>query len=43
MAERSPLRLDVSDTLNEIADAARAVRILAEYLEQNPDALLRGK
>jgi paraquat-inducible protein B len=43
MAEQSPLRLDVSDTLNEIADAARAVRILAEYLEQNPDALLRGK
>ena len=43
MAEQSPLRRDVSDTLNEIADAARAVRILAEYLEQNPDALLRGK
>ena len=43
MAEQSPLRLDVSDTLNEIADAARAIRILAEYLEQNPDALLRGK
>jgi paraquat-inducible protein B len=43
MAERSPLRLDVSDTLNEIADAARAVRILAEFIEQNPDALLRGK
>jgi paraquat-inducible protein B len=43
MAERSPLRLDVSDTLNEIADAARAIRILAEYIEQNPDALLRGK
>jgi paraquat-inducible protein B len=43
MAEQSPLRRDVADTLNEIADAARAVRILAEYLEQNPDALLRGK
>ena len=43
MAEQSPLRRDVSDTLNEIADAARAIRILAEYLEQNPDALLRGK
>ena len=43
MAEQSPLRRDVADSLNEIADAARAVRILAEYLEQNPDALLRGK
>jgi paraquat-inducible protein B len=43
IAERSPLRLELSDTLNEIADAARAVRILAEYIEQNPDALLRGK
>jgi paraquat-inducible protein B len=43
MAEQSPLRRDVADSLNEIADAARAIRILAEYLEQNPDALLRGK
>jgi paraquat-inducible protein B len=43
MTERSPLRLELSDTLNEIADAARSVRILAEYIEQNPDALLRGK
>ena len=43
MSEQSPLRLEFSDTLNEIADAARAIRILAEYIEQNPDALLRGK
>lgn len=34
-------RLDL--TLEEMRDAARAVRMLAEYLEQNPSALLRGR
>lgn len=34
-------RLDL--TLQEMRDAARAVRDLAAYLEQNPSALLRGR
>ncbi|UCF93535.1 MAG: MCE family protein [Desulfobacterales bacterium] len=41
--EGSQLRFDLSDTLNEISGAARSLRILADYLQKNPDALLRGK
>ena len=33
----------VSTTLDEVAEAARAIKFLAEYLEQHPEALLRGK
>ena len=29
--------------LDEIGQAARAIRVLAEYLQRNPEALLRGK
>jgi len=29
--------------LFELADAARAVRLLAEQLEEHPESLLRGK
>jgi len=37
------LRGDLSQTARETAEAARAVRVLADYLEQHPEALLRGK
>ena len=37
------LRGDLGQTARETADAARAVRVLADYLEQHPEALLRGK
>jgi len=33
----------VSAALDEIAAAARALRLLTEYLEQNPEALVRGR
>jgi paraquat-inducible protein B len=33
----------VSNTLQELQGAARAVRILAEYLEQHPEAIVQGK
>jgi len=39
----APGRQDLRDALREIARAARAVRALADYLERNPGALLRGK
>jgi hypothetical protein len=29
--------------LREVENAARSIRILGEYLEQNPNALLTGK
>jgi len=34
---------DLETTLREVKEAARAVRILAEYLEQHPEAILKGK
>ena len=43
VAERSPLRHDLSQTLEQLAAAARAIRSLADYLDRHPEALLRGK
>ena len=39
----SPLRYDLETTLQELAGAARSIRLLAEYLESNPNALIYGK
>ncbi len=33
----------LSGTLQEVSRAARSVRVLADYLERHPEALLRGK
>jgi paraquat-inducible protein B len=33
----------LNNTLQEVSRAARAIRVLADYLEQHPEALLRGK
>jgi len=33
----------VSSTLQEVSRAARSLRILADYLERHPEALIRGK
>ncbi len=43
VSEDSSLRYDVAKTLDEIADAARAVRVLAEALERRPEVLIYGK
>jgi phospholipid/cholesterol/gamma-HCH transport system substrate-binding protein/paraquat-inducible protein B len=42
-AEDSPLRYDLARTLEELAAAARSIRILADYLQQHPEALVSGK
>ena len=34
---------DVENTLREVTQAARAVRFLTEYLEQHPEAMIKGK
>jgi paraquat-inducible protein B len=39
----SPLNHKARHALDELADAAESLRLLADYLEQYPDALLRGK
>jgi len=43
IASGSPLRYDLETTLQELAAAARSIRLLAEYLESNPNALIYGK
>ena len=43
ISEDSHTRYKLDTTLEELAAAARSVRLMAEYLEQNPDALLKGK
>lgn len=39
----APAQQELRDALQEIAGSARAIRLLAESLERNPEALLRGK
>lgn len=43
IAADSATRAEMNRLLIEAADAARAVRMIAEYLEQHPEALLHGK
>lgn len=43
VAEGSKTRYDFDSLLVEVRGAARSVRILADYLERNPQSLLRGK
>jgi paraquat-inducible protein B len=42
-ANDSPLSYELQEALSEMTAAAKSIRVLAEYLERNPDALLRGK
>ncbi len=39
----SPAYSDMINTMNELTQAARSIRVLAEYLKRNPEALLYGK
>jgi paraquat-inducible protein B len=41
--EGTQLRYEVSAALREISAAARSVRVLSDFIEQHPDALLRGR
>ncbi|MEO0794663.1 MAG: MlaD family protein [Verrucomicrobiota bacterium] len=43
VAPDSPLRYELTNALSEFAGASRSLRVLADYLERNPDALLTGK
>ena len=43
LAADAPLQQDVREALREIGRAAQALRVLAEYLEQHPEAVVRGK
>jgi len=43
LAPGAPLTLQLQQTLAEIASAAASLRVLTDYLERNPSAILRGK
>jgi paraquat-inducible protein B len=39
----SPLQIRMKIALEELAASARALRVLADFLERQPESLLRGK
>lgn len=43
LREDSELISQLTTTLRELGSAARSIRIMSEYLERHPEALLRGK
>lgn len=43
LSDRSPLYVETQRTLQEVGQAARSLRQLADYLERHPEALLQGK
>jgi len=43
VSEDSPLYQELSRTLRELSAAARSARVMADYLERHPEALIRGK
>ena len=43
VGKKSPTRADLDTALQELAMAARSLRALADYIEQHPDSLLKGK
>jgi paraquat-inducible protein B len=43
IAPNSALAVQLDNTLQEMTRAARGLRVLADYLERHPEALLRGK
>jgi paraquat-inducible protein B len=43
LSEDSPLMVDLQNSLRELSAMSRSVRQLADYLEQHPEILIRGK
>ncbi|MEJ2101258.1 MAG: hypothetical protein P8X68_14965 [Desulfobacterales bacterium] len=43
LGQDAPLPHELRQTLKELAEAARGIRILTDYLERNPDSLIYGK
>jgi paraquat-inducible protein B len=39
----SPAAVNLNNALKELASAARSIRVLADYLERHPEALVQGK
>jgi paraquat-inducible protein B len=43
LGEDSPQLYELENALKEVSDAARSIRLLADYLKRHPEALLKGK
>jgi len=43
LAAEAPLQQDLRGTLSELSRAAQSLRILTDYLDRHPEALIRGK
>ena len=43
LAPDAPLQHDMRETMRELSRAAQSLRGLADYLDRNPEALIRGK
>lgn len=43
LAEGSPQRQQLGDTLQEVQRAVRSVRVLSDYLSRHPESLIRGR
>jgi paraquat-inducible protein B len=43
VGDRSPLLADIRGLVQQMNGAARSLRLMAEYLERNPNALITGK
>ncbi len=43
LGPRSRARADLVELMKELKNAARSIRVLAEYLERHPEALIHGK
>jgi paraquat-inducible protein B len=41
--QAEPLPLEATEAMREIGRAAQSFRVLADYLERHPEALIRGK
>jgi paraquat-inducible protein B len=39
----APMAVDIGNALEELAVAARSIRVLSDYLERHPESLLYGK
>jgi len=43
LATNSTTRTEINRLLTELAQAARSIRLLADYLEQHPESIIKGK
>jgi len=43
LGEASPVRHSLETALDDLSDAAQSIRVLADYLERNPNSLVFGK